>query len=226
MIEISIVSNEASYEIELFPPLLELADTEFRKNCIRELSLSFDLAVRDILFGKEPSQYQMYFKKGYLGTAEIFSATIGFDSILTRSENFKSLEETIEKHLKALDAVLEKVDFSPKIQVLSYQAHANVEDDKLNDYIDHIISFRPGLPGEMKNRGIIFLFEGPTDDSTAQIIIGESQDIPSGLFLSIQFSFMGNAANYKQIFKLCEEFSRKHIFPNFEINIKEQPEEE
>ena len=138
MIEISVVNNETSYKIELFPPLLELADIEFRMNCIRELSLSFDLAVRDILFGKQPSEYQMYFKKGYLGTAEIVSATIGFDSILTISENFKSLEETVEKHIKALDAVLGKVDFSPKIQMISYQAHANVEDAKLNGYLDII----------------------------------------------------------------------------------------
>ena len=221
MIEISVVNNEISYNIELFPPLLELADIEFRMNCIRELSLSFDLAVRDILFGKQPSEYQMYFKKGYLGTDEIFSATIGFDSILTISENFKSLEETIEKHLKALDAVLEKVDFSPKIQMISYQAHANVEDAKLNGYLDRIVSFRPSIPGEMKNRGIIFGFEGPTDDSTVEIVIGESQVVSSGLFISIRFSFMGKDANYKQLFKLCEEFSRKHIFPALEIEIKE-----
>lgn len=222
MITLSIVKNEVSYSLELLTPLLELGDWEYRKNCVRELSLNFDLRMRDFLLGTgRDKSHHIYFKKEYIGKGETLAVSVEYDLVSTVSENFESLDDVIQKHVKALEIVLGKADFSPRVQAVSYNAHAHVDGEKLNSYLDKLMSFRPQLPGKMTGRGSIFVFEGPTNNSSVQVTTGDSQLIPGSLYLSIWFSFGGDTDSYQDLFRICEDFSRKHIFPSFEIEINE-----
>ena len=64
MIELEIVSNEATYEVQIAPPLVEFMGGEFRRTCIQDFCVNFDLRMADLLFPRENEKtYQLYFKK-------------------------------------------------------------------------------------------------------------------------------------------------------------------
>ena len=223
MIKLSIVSNEASYNLEIFPPILELGDWEFKAGCIRDFSTNFDLGMRDILLPRNDYRpYQIYFKKTYLDKPETFSADIGFDSINTRSENFESVENMVQKHCTVLDSVFGKIGFSPKAQTVSYTAHASIVEGKTDEYLDSLVIPPSELFGVIKTKGAYYSFDGPIEKSVAQIMVGDSIVVPSGLYLSIQFFFSGDFKDYKELFRRCADYTRNQILPKFDIVIEEK----
>jgi hypothetical protein len=223
MIELQVVSNEVVYETQVFPPLVEFLGEEFRRDCIREYCINFNLKMADLLLPRENERatYQLYFKKGMLGTNEVFSLSLGFDSITTRSENFPSLEKVVESHLKALDTVFTRRDFNSRSQVFTYQAHARAEKEEIIGYMRKLHSFVPEMPGDLKERGAIYSFDGPKPNSRLQVAIGDSIPYPGGIYFSIQFFFGENAGIYKELFKICEEFARNQVFPGFGLIFRE-----
>jgi hypothetical protein len=227
MIELSIADNQASYNVQLFPPLFELTNWESKKTCIRELSLNFNLSIGDILIAKEHgSSHQIYFKKSYLGTGEIFEVNIGYDSILLSSQNFKSLDDIVNKFIIVLNAAFNKDKFSPKFQTITYQANANITKGNIKDYFDKLVTFQLILPSEIKSRAVVFIFDGPTERSNIQMILGNSQNVPDGLYLSAQVSFPDETDKYDKLFTISKEFIKNTVFPAFEIQINENTGEE
>lgn len=223
MIKLSIVNHEASYNAEIFPPLLELGDWEFKGSCIRDFSTKFDLGMRDILLPRKDDQsYQIYFKKTYLNKPETFSVNIGFDSITTRSENFESVENMVQNHFSVLNSVFGKIDFSPKAQTVSYAANTSILEGKTDEYLDSLVIPPSELFGVIKAKGAYYSFDGPIAESVAQIMVGDSIGVPGGLYLSIQFFFSGDFKDYKELFRRCADYTRNKILPKFDIVIEEK----
>jgi len=220
MIQLSVNTNEASYSVDVFPPLVELGSWDFKKDCIRDLTLCFDIAMRDIFCSGEFDKVnKISFKKFYSGSRETFELNAGYDTLITKSENFDDIQKAMDRHVTALDAVLKRVTFSPRFQVAAYQAHANVANGHVKEYLDSMIPSGPTLPGELRNKGAVFIFDGPVSNSTLQIVLGESQVVPGGLFCGIQYSFPGSTETYKSLIKTVVDYSTEQVFPGLGIKM-------
>ena len=159
-------------------------------------------------------------------TEEIFEVNIGYDSILLNSQNFRSLDDIVNKFIIVLNAAFNKDRFSPKFQTITYQANANITKGNIKDYFDKLVTFQLILPSEIKSRAVVFIFDGPTEKSNIQMILGNSQNVPDGLYLSAQVSFPDETDKYDKLFTISKEFIKNTVFPAFEIQINENTGEE
>lgn len=226
--KVAAVSNELTCNAEIFPPLYFLLEPQGKKLVLEEFSRAFDMAAKDILVPKESTTagYQIHFKKQYIGVPETFDTTISHDSIISNSVNFASLDEAIKRHTIIIEIFKKHSDFAAKSLLLTYQANAEVKSGDLTEYLNRYIQNAPDPGKELGNRGVVFVYDGPIENSSIQILVGTSQMLPNALYVSLQYSFSGLKEPLAKVFQICKEFTFERLLPAFEIDFSEGSEVE
>jgi hypothetical protein len=220
MIQASVVQHELSHQIDFTPPLLLLHQPEHMRKCVGEICSSFDLKVREILFGRPPDKtYVLYFRKAHQARNEVFEASIGFDSAWIKSENFSSEEEITSAITRLLDTVIGQSETLPTSQNLTYQAHLTIKSGDMDEYLAGILDVKVTAPGNLKTKGVILGFDGPTPGWATTLVLANSQVVPNGLFLSVQSLLTEQRRDFREVYEAASDFFFKSVLPAVGVEI-------
>jgi hypothetical protein len=211
--EISDIVYKAVYE----KPAYDLIGEQTRLHVARIFVESYGLRLNDLKFnGETLSDRFIHFSK--FDNPSFFDVNFGFEEFAATLRRIRTKSQARQLFEK-LNEILDKMSFASQYWAIHRQLATS------GDANEYLRALNPKCPKNfesiLETNGVYYTLKFPEENLIARVTLVDSQSIPGGLYLNIEYLFSPNQLDFLKTCVVVEQ-QDEFILNSLELNLTEE----